>query len=228
MIGHAPRLEALAARTAGAAPVRSRLAAARRDGGPCADDDAGTGRNRLCRRFGPPWNLRPLCHDRPAARVRAVRSQPHPGAGARFVSRPRDSCRRAAALGRRCDARRGPCRHDGRGVGSGVHPDRARAPGIRHRAPVQADPLRLHERHCVHGPDQPAADAFRLFDRRRRTSARAPANRPIGARWSGELDRVRRGRRHARGNSALQAFRASPWHPDRGRGRHAHGRCARA
>ena len=46
------------------------------------------------------------------------------------------------------------------------------APGIRHRAAVQADPLRLHERHRAHGADQPAAQAVRLFDRQRRAAAR--------------------------------------------------------
>ena len=47
--------------------------------------------------------------------------------------------------------------------------------GIRHRAAVQADPLRLHERHRAHGADQPAAQAVRLFDRRRRAAARPRA-----------------------------------------------------
>ena len=47
------------------------------------------------------------------------------------------------------------------------------APGLHHRAAVQADPLRLHERHRAHRADQPAAQAVRLLDRRRRAAARA-------------------------------------------------------
>ena len=142
------------------------LAAARPDGRPGADHDAGAGRHRVrggLRRAG---HLRPVRHDRPAAGLRAVRSEPHPGAGAGFRAGRGDSRGRAAALGRRPDARRGAGEHDGGGVGAGVHPGRRDAPGLRHRAAVQADPLRLHERHRAHRADQPAAQAVRLLDRR--------------------------------------------------------------
>ena len=37
--------------------------------------------------------------------------------------------------------------------------------GIRHGAPLQADPLRLHERHRAHSADQPAAEALWVLDR---------------------------------------------------------------
>ena len=57
--------------------------------------------------------------------------------------------------------------------GTVVHPGRRGAPGIRHRASLQADPLRLHERHCADRTDQPAAQAVRFLDRRRRPAAQA-------------------------------------------------------
>ena len=79
-------------------PVRSRLAAARSDGRPGADHDAGAGRNRLRRGVGRPGHLRPVRHHRPAARLRAVRPEPHSGAGAGFLARRGDSRGRAAAL----------------------------------------------------------------------------------------------------------------------------------
>ena len=221
------RLEALAARTADAQPVRSRLAAARSDGRPGADHDAGAGRNRVRSGFGRPGNLRPVRHHRPAARLRAVRPEPHSGAGAGFRARRGDSRGRAASLCRRPDARRGPGEHDGGGVGAGVHPDRRNAPGIRHRAAVQADPLRLHERHRAHRADQPAAQAVRLFDRQRRAAARPRADRPVDPGRPGQLDGVRGRRRHAGGDPAAQALEANPRPPDRGRGRHGRGRRAR-
>ena len=220
-------LETLAARTADPAPLRSRLAAARPDGRPGADHDAGAGRHRLRGGLGRAGNLRPVRHDRPAARLRAVRSEPHPGAGAGLLARRGDSRGRAAALGRRPDARRGAGEHDGGGVGAGVHPGRRAAPGIRHRAAVQADPLRLHERHRAHRADQPAAQAVRLLDRRRRAAARPRADRRGGARRPGQLDRVRGRRRHARGDPAAQALQAHPGPPDRGRRRDRRGRRAR-
>ena len=74
---------------------------------------------------------------------------------------------------RAVDARR----HDGDRFGHGVHPGRRRAAGLRHRASLQADPLRLHERHCADGADQPAAQAVRLLDRERRTVARLVGDR---------------------------------------------------
>ena len=49
--------------------------------------------------------------------------------------------------------------------GHGVHPGRRRAAGFRDRADLQADPVRLHERNCVDGTDQPTAQAFWFLDR---------------------------------------------------------------
>ena len=101
------------------------------------------------------------------------------------------------------------------------------APRLRHRAAVQADPLRLHERHRAHGADQPAAQAVRLFDRERRAAARPRADRRVGAGRPGQLDRVRGRRRHAGGDPAAQALQAHPGHPDRGGRRDGRGRRAR-
>ena len=53
-------------------------------------------------------------------------------------------------------------------VGPGLHPGRRRAARLRHRAPLEADPLRLHERHRAHGADQPAAEAASASPSRRR------------------------------------------------------------
>ena len=48
---------------------------------------------------------------------------------------------------------------------------RPRAARLRHRAAVEADPLRLHERHRADGAAEPASQAVRLLDRARRTAA---------------------------------------------------------
>ena len=45
---------------------------------------------------------------------------------------------------------------DGHRFRGRVHPGRAFPPGLRHRAALQADPLRLYERHRPGGADQPA------------------------------------------------------------------------
>ena len=48
-----------------------------------------------------------------------------------------------------------------------LHPRRRRPARLRHRAALQADPLRLHERHRAGRADQPAAQTVRLLDRKR-------------------------------------------------------------
>ena len=84
---------------------------------------------------------------------------------------------------------------------------------------LQADPLRLHERHRAGRPDQPAAQAVRLLDREQRAAARPVGDRPGAARRRGQLDRGRARRRHAGRHPAVQAQQAHPHHPDRGRRR---------
>ncbi len=92
------------------------------------------------------------------------------------------------------------------------------APGLRHRAAFQADPLRLHERHRADGIDQPAAQAVRLLDRERRTAAGPVGHRHGGAGRQDQLDRVHGRRRHPGGDPAAQGQQARAGHPDR-RGR---------
>ena len=93
---------------------------------------------------------------------------------------------------------------------------------------VQAHSLRLHERHRAHGSHQPAPEAVRLLDRRRRAVARPRDDRPIGVRRPGQLDRVRSGRRHARCDPAAQALQTRSGHPDCGGGCDSRSRCARS
>ena len=175
---------------ADAAPVRPHLAPQRPGGRPRVDDDAGAGRHRLRRGIRRPRHLRPVRHHHPAPGIRAVRSQPHPGAGAGFFPGRADPRGRPAAVSGRSGAGGRAGRHDGGGVGSGVHRGGPAATGIHHRTALQADPLRLHERHCAHSADQPAAQAVRGLDRelpgRCATSGGSPprcwAARPTGPR----------------------------------------------
>src|SRR6476469_7484134 len=216
---HCEPLEALAAGTANREGLPSRLVCARSDGWAGADHDARTSRYCLCAGFGRSRNLWAVCHDRTLARVRALWSQPHPGAGAGFVSRPCDSCRRVPSLRWRCHACGSPREHDGGGVGSGVHPYRYVAAGVRYGAYFQAHSLRLHEWHRAYRADQPAAEALRLLDRWHRSIARPRAHRPRHSRRTNELDVVRSRRQHTRCDPSAQALQADPWPFARGRRR---------
>ena len=124
---------------------------------------------------------------------------------------PCDSRGRVTSLGRRSHACGRPREHDGGGVGSGVHPDRYVAPGFRYRTPLQADPLRLHERHRTHSADQPAAEALRLLSRCRRSIARPRAHWGRHSRRTGELDLIHSRRQHTRRDPFAQALQAHPW-----------------
>ena len=136
------------------------------------------------------------------------------------------SCRCRAAT--RARGRAG--RHDGGRLGHRLHSGGRRAPRLRHRAALEAHPLRLHERHRADGPDQPAAEAFRLLDRERRAAAKPLGDRRGRARRKDELGRVRGRRGHARRDPRAQAQQAHAGHPDRGRrgdgGRRRVGSCA--
>ena len=212
------RLGPLAAGTAHAARVSSGLVAARHRGRAGAHHDAGTRRDRLRSGVGRARHLWPLRDHRSPARLRVVRAQPDPGAGAGFLAGRRHPRRRPATVRRRPASRGRPCGHDGGRVGDGVHPGRRRAPGLHHRASFQADPLRVHERHRAGGIDQPAAQDFRLQDRKRGTAERLMGRRHSGDGWKGQLDRVHGRRRHPGGNPAAQGPQALAGHPDR-RGR---------
>ena len=61
-------------------------------------------------------------------------------------------------------------RHCVRGVRPG-------SSGLHHRVAVEADPLRLHERHRADGPAEPDSQALRLFGLRRRPLAPGVGNR---------------------------------------------------
>ena len=137
-----------------------------------------------------------------------------------------DPGRRAAAVGRRSAARRCRRQSDGRRLGRGVHPGGRLAARIHHRAAVQADPLRLHERHRVRGDRQPVAQAVRSVDRQRRAAARplAIVQAVLGGRPTGPRLPLAQA---PRGDTAAQALPALPGHPDRGGGRDDCGRLVR-
>ena len=79
--------------------------------------------------------------------------------GPGFVAGGADPGGGAAAVGRRSGARGGPGRRDGDCRRPDLHRRRPRETGLRHRTAVQADPLRLHERHRAGGHRQPVAQA---------------------------------------------------------------------
>ena len=205
---------------------RDRLAAARHRGRTRADDDAGAGRHCVRGGIGASRHPWPLRVHRRAARLRAVRSQPDPGAGAGLVARGHHSRRRSAAVGRRSASRHCARGHDGGRIGDRVHPGRRRAPGICHRASFQADPLRLHEWNRADPVDRPAAQALRFFGRRRRIDCQGVGLRPGRARRPNELHGAHGRRRHAGGHPALQGQQARARDPDRGGRRHRHRRRA--
>jgi hypothetical protein len=92
--------------------------------------------------------------------------------------------------GRRPAARHRAGQHDGRGVGASLHPRGHRPSRLRHRTALQADPLRLHERHCADGTDQPAPQALRLLGRGRRSAAPDPGVRSGPSGWQDQRDRT--------------------------------------
>ena len=82
---------------------------------------------------------------------------------------------------------------------------------FRHRTPLQADPLRLHERHRLHRSRQPAPDAARHRHSRRRPGACALRHRAGGHGRTDELDGGRGRRRNPRRRSSCSsASRGSP------------------
>ena len=171
------RMDALASRVEHAAPVRALLAAARHRRRPRDDDHARAGRHRLRGGIRGARHQRPLRDHRAAARLRAVRSQPHPRPRPGLGARGRDPRRRAAAVGRRSAARGRAGRHDGDRLRRGLRRRGPGAPRLHHRAALEADPLRLHERHRADGAAQPDPEAVRLFCHGRRTDAAGLGNR---------------------------------------------------
>ena len=170
-------LVAVAAGPGCPAALRTGLAGARRTGRSGIDRRAGAGGHRLRRGLRCAGHLRPVRHHGRAAGLCAVRPEPHPGAGARLVAGCTHPGRRAATVRGRPATGCRAGRHDGPGVGCAVRRRRRRAAGLRHRIAVQADPLRLHERHRADGDRQPVAGAVRLRRRCPRTARRVVAIR---------------------------------------------------
>ena len=163
---------------------------------------------------------RPLRDDRAAARVRAVRSEPHPRPRPGLRARGRDPGRRAAALGGRSAACGRAGRSDGDRLRRRVRRRGPGAPRLHHRAALEADPLRLHERHRADRDAEPDPEALRLLGQRGRTAAPGMGHRREGARGQHERRGVRDRRRHARADPAAEALAARAGHPDRRRRRH--------
>ena len=145
------------------ASLRTLLATARHRRRPRHDDDARAGRHRVRGGVRGPGHQRPLRDHRAAARVRRVRSQPHPRAGPGLGARGRDPGGRAAAVGGRSAARGRAGRHDGDRLRRRVRCGRPGASRLHHRAALEADSLRLHERHRADRDPEPDPEAVRLF-----------------------------------------------------------------
>ncbi len=111
---------------------------------------------------------------------------------------------------RRSDARRGTGGRDGDRLGSGLHHRRAWPAGLHYRAALKADPLRLHERDRAGRPDQPAAQAARLLDRKRGPAPGFGRDRRRHFVGQGELGRSGAWLRHACDHPASQAVQANP------------------
>ncbi len=107
----------------------------------------------------------------------AVRSEPHPRPRPRLVARGRDPHRRAAAFRRRPATRGRAGGNDGRRLGHGVRGGGPGPPRLHHRAALEADPLRLHERHRADGAAEPGPEALRLLRQGRRTAPPGAGNR---------------------------------------------------
>ena len=177
---------------------------------------------------GVPGHIRSVRHVDPAAGVRAVRSQPHPGARTGFFTGRFDPRRHIAACRKRSESRRGRGRPAGGGVRGVVHSCRSLAPGIHHRAAVEADPLRIHERHRTDRADQPTAQS--CSESRSSPMARCT---PSGT-WHGrymagqhELDHLCHWRRRAGDHTSAKALPAHSGHFAGCRCRHDRRRRAR-
>ncbi|MNN24456.1 hypothetical protein D3C81_1378900 [compost metagenome] len=165
------RVAALASRRPDAEVLSAGLVAARPGRGAGTDHHADAGRHRLRRGLRRARRLRALRHHGPAAGLRLARAEPDPGAGAGFGLGRAVPRRDPAGCWRRSGARRPGGQHDGGGLGRGLHRDGAAAPRLRRRTVVQADPLRLYERHRPDRADQPVAQAVRHPDRGCRPAA---------------------------------------------------------
>ena len=154
------RLVALAAGAAHSASIQRRMAAARPIGWARAGVDAGA--RWYCLRSGL-WlagNIWALRNDHTAAGLCPVRTQPHHGPGTGLGTGTHHPQCRASIVrwGRRTRCRVG--RHDGYRFRDDVHPGRLGAPRLRYRTSFKAHTVRLHERNCADGIDQPTPALF--------------------------------------------------------------------
>ena len=209
------RMDALASRAEHAASVRALLVAARHRRRPRHDDHARAGRHRVRGGLGGAGHQWPLRDHRAAARVRPVRSQPHhrsrPGLGARG----RDPRRRAAAFGGRSATRGRGGRNDGHRFRRGVHCSGPGSTRLHHRVALEADPLRLHERHRADGGAEPDPEALWLFGLRGRADPAGVGNRREGGGGKHEPRGTRGRRQHPRADPDPEAPAARPGHLDR-------------
>ena len=167
-----PRDRPMAARRRRGAAVQAGLAVAgrprrhRRDGAAHPRGHGLRGRGRAAARDGP------VRHDRAPARVRGVRSVPHPRARARTrrsrPSSPHRSCRsRSATTSARSRSR--VCSRSWSACSAARRHPAAR---VRHRSAVEADPRRLPQRGRAARDHLADPEAPRLLDRRGRRSGR--------------------------------------------------------
>ena len=203
------RLDSLGSRVADAPPVRVVLAATRHRGGPRHDDDARAGRHRICGGVRDTGHQRPLRDHRAAARVRRVRSQPHSGSRTGLGARGRDPRSGPAPVGRRTAARGCAGRNDGDRLRRGVRRCRPGTPRLHHRAAVETDPLRLHERHRADRDPEPDPEALRLFRERGRTTAPGAGNRRESVGGQHQRHGACDWRRLARADSRAEAVAAT-------------------
>ena len=146
-----------------AADLSASLAPERHRGRAGAHGHPRAGGHGLRRSLRPARDLRPVCHHRAADRVRHLRAEPHPGAGAGLVA-GRHHRRDHRAAGRRRPRSVGRAgrhaRPDDRGL---VHPRRAGALRLHHGSALQAHPPGLSERHRAHRAHRPVAQNPGLF-----------------------------------------------------------------
>src|SRR4030095_8951274 len=117
-----------------------------------------------------------------SALAAVLRPEPPPRSGTRFRARRGDPRDRPAAVRRRSLEGGRPGRRNGPGVGRRLHRGRHSASRFHHRAPLEADSLRLHERDRADRVAEPDAEAPRVLDRHAGAAARHLVDRESGAR----------------------------------------------
>ena len=119
-------------------------------------------------------------------------------------------------------SRRG--RNDGHRLGRGVHCSGPRSTRLHHRAPLEADSLRLHERHRADGGVEPDPEALWFFRLRGRTAPAGVGHRQAGDGGKHEPRGARGRRQHPRADPGPEAPAARPGHVDRRHRSHCRGR----